>query len=90
MTDVYVAMEFNAKQRHRPARSRTGVRAEEYSNSLQLYTIPPTETISLHEFEELAIDRLKGTFCTPGVKCESADVRICKMRIVMLVNMRIT
>ena len=56
-------MEFdNKKHRLRStARSRTSVRTVEYSNNLQLYTLPPTETISLHDFEELAIDRLKGT-----------------------------
>jgi len=55
-------MEFDAKkQRFRSnARSRGNIRNVEYSNSLQLYTFPPTETISLQEFEELAIDRLKG------------------------------
>ena len=32
----------------------------EYAHSLQLYTMPPTETVSLQEFEDLAVDRLKG------------------------------
>jgi len=49
------------KLRFRPNRSRTNIGTVEYSNSLQLYTLPPTETISLQEFEELAMDRLKGT-----------------------------
>ena len=34
----------------------------EFAHSLQLYTMPPTETISLQEFEDLAVDRLKGKF----------------------------
>jgi len=55
-------MQFDGtKQRYRSARTKTYVGSVEYSNSLQLYAIPPTETISLQEFEELAIDRLKGT-----------------------------
>jgi len=54
-------MQFDGtKQRYRYTRAKH-VGTVEYSNSLQLYTIPPTETISLQEFEELAIDRLKGT-----------------------------
>ena len=28
---------------------------------LQMYKIPPTDNITLEEFEEFAIDRLKGT-----------------------------
>ena len=35
----------------------------EYSHSLQLYQLPPTETVSLQEFEDLAVDRLKGSIC---------------------------
>ena len=56
-------MEFKAIQRFRRPRVRSDVKITDYSNrnSLQLYTVPPTETISLQEFEELAIDRLKGT-----------------------------
>jgi len=56
-------MEFNTtKQRYGAARTKTNVGAADYSKGLQLYTVPPTETISLHEFEELAMDRLKGTW----------------------------
>jgi len=53
-------MQFNSKQRYSRV-NKANVRTAEYSNRLQLYTVPPTETISLHDFEELAIDRLKGT-----------------------------
>jgi len=64
-------MEFDAKkQRFRStARSRGDVRTVEYSDSLQLYTLPPTETISLQEFEELAMDRLKGALQSQSLLC---------------------
>ena len=32
-----------------------------YSHALQFYSLPPTENITLNEFEELATERLKGT-----------------------------
>lgn len=32
----------------------------EYPHSLQLYTVPPSETISLQELEDWAVERLKG------------------------------
>lgn len=31
-----------------------------YPHDLQMYTTPPDVQITLHEFEELAIERLKG------------------------------
>lgn len=36
------------------------LKKKEEDSYLQLYRIPPTETISLEEFEELAVERLKG------------------------------
>ena len=57
-------MEFNSP-RVTGASARRAVRnsmklKREYANPLQLYTVPPNESISLQEFEQLAIDRLKG------------------------------
>lgn len=34
--------------------------AESYPHELQMYSIPPMGEISLTEFEQLAVDRLKG------------------------------
>lgn len=55
-------MEFNSSKQRltRNRKPKSDVRATEYTDSLHLYTVPPTETISLQEFEDLAIDRLKG------------------------------
>lgn len=36
----------------------TGSLVELYPHDLQLYRVPPTENINLHEFEQLALDRL--------------------------------
>lgn len=37
-----------------------------YPDRLQMYKLPPTDNISLEEFEELAVERLKGT---KGIGC---------------------
>ncbi len=34
--------------------------ANRYQHCLQLYRIPPTEELSLEDFEKFAIERLKG------------------------------
>lgn len=47
-------MEFGRDKKRR----RNNVKTE-YVTSLQLYKMPPVETISLQEFEELAEQRLK-------------------------------
>jgi len=53
-------MEFQSPRPRltRSVRNTTKLKTE-YKNSLQFYTIPPNEVISLQEFEEFAIDRLK-------------------------------
>jgi len=57
-------MDFAKKLRHsRQNRGKGSVTVnEKYAQRLQFYKIPPTETISLLEFEESAVERLKG-FC---------------------------
>ena len=49
------AMEFQLKRSKR----RFVVGSGEYPTRLQLYKTPPVDTISLQEFEELALRRLK-------------------------------
>ncbi|NXC35820.1 PRI2 primase, partial [Campylorhamphus procurvoides] len=51
-------MQFSSRMRQKHARL-AGDRRELYPHSLQFYLEPPTESISLVEFESLAIDRLK-------------------------------
>lgn len=55
-------MDFQKKHKNGPSSSKLtdGRDTNRYLHNLQLYVIPPTENISLQEFEELAIDRLKG------------------------------
>ena len=48
-------MEFPSKSKKR----RVGVVSVGYPTRLQLYKTPPVDTISLQEFEELALQRLK-------------------------------
>ena len=47
------------RNRHK-TRLMNDERNTEYSHRLQFYNIPPTQNISLSEFEEMAISRLKG------------------------------
>ena len=45
-------------------RQRGHIKVEDngiYGHCVQLYKFPPTDTIALEEFEELAVERLKGT-----------------------------
>ncbi|XP_068867484.1 DNA primase large subunit isoform X3 [Aphelocoma coerulescens] len=51
-------MEFSSRARQKHARL-VGDRREQYPHSLQFYLEPPTESISLVEFESFAVDRLK-------------------------------
>ncbi|NXL70243.1 PRI2 primase, partial [Leptocoma aspasia] len=51
-------MEFSSRARQKHARL-AGDRREQYPHSLQFYLEPPTESISLVEFESFAVDRLK-------------------------------
>uniref|UniRef100_A0A8C3CKB2 DNA primase large subunit n=1 Tax=Cairina moschata TaxID=8855 RepID=A0A8C3CKB2_CAIMO len=51
-------MEFSSRARQRHTRL-AGDRRDPYPHSLQFYQEPPTESISLAEFESFAVDRLR-------------------------------
>jgi DNA primase large subunit len=38
---------------------------QDYARRLNFYDVPPTEEITLEQFEQWAIDRLRGTSITP-------------------------
>ena len=48
------------KQRIRPVKIEGLGRLDQYRHSLQFYTEPPQDNIALQEFEDYAIERLKG------------------------------
>lgn len=52
-------MDFSRRRRVK-IRPEEGVLAELYPHDLQMYSSPPVCEISLTEFEQLAVDRLKG------------------------------
>ena len=58
---------FDAKRKrvdHRKTQFATAVYQEhDYPHRLSFYDVPPTQEISLEEFETWAIDRLRGTLC---------------------------
>ena len=54
-------MQFTPKEaRKRTIKLEPGRNPDLYPHSLQFYSVPPTDNISLQEFEDLAIERLKG------------------------------
>lgn len=57
-------MEFVSSKRafKRNKTSKRDISNGSYISRLQLYKLPPTSTISLYEFEEFAVERLKGIY----------------------------
>ena len=54
-------MQFTPKEaRKKIIKLEPGRNADFYPHNLQFYAVPPTDNISLQEFEDLAIERLKG------------------------------
>ena len=56
-------MQFGDRNRRKskPTKLEDTENAGKYVHGLQMYKVPPTDNITLEEFEEFAIDRLKGT-----------------------------
>ncbi|NXO03477.1 PRI2 primase, partial [Rhinopomastus cyanomelas] len=52
-------MEFSSGRARLKLARQSGARREQYPHSLQFYREPPTENISLAEFESFAVDRLR-------------------------------
>lgn len=52
-------MEFQRNTVRRTIKNSMKLRSE-YPHSLQLYSVPPSETIGLQELEDWAVERLKG------------------------------
>lgn len=54
-------MEFQSPRHsaRRTIKNSTRLKSE-YPYSLQLYSVPPSETIGLQELEDWAVERLKG------------------------------
>ena len=58
-------MQFTSNRKNRRSRINpldSSQNAWTNTYGLQMYKIPPTDNITLEEFEEFAIDRLKGTY----------------------------
>lgn len=55
-------MEIIKTKQRRPGGIKSEVK-QKYAHPLQFYSLPPEETISLQEFEEFAVERLKGWCC---------------------------
>ena len=53
-------MDFGGRLKSRKLQNNADAVDDRYPHRLQLYTTPPSDTISLQEFEELAVERLKG------------------------------
>ena len=63
MTGAKLKMDFKSKtprSRRRQLKLEGGRNEATYPHSLQFYSQPPTQNISLQEFEDFAIDRLRG------------------------------
>ena len=53
-------MQFANRRKSRITKLEDAENVGKYVHGLQMYKVPPTDNITLEEFEEFAIDRLKG------------------------------
>ena len=54
------SMQFTRRRKSKSTKLEDTEYAGKYVHGLQMYRVPPTDNITLEEFEEFAIDRLKG------------------------------
>ena len=74
-------MEFGARSKPRlraSNQSNNKTSDELYPHRIQLYSTAPTDNISLQEFEELAVERLKGQLLFPLHKFSELN---CKLHL---------
>ena len=57
----YLDMDYNTPKRRRTIKTEKNVLQEAYPHDMQLYKVPPTGLISLAEFQDLALERQKGS-----------------------------
>jgi hypothetical protein len=55
-------MQFSGGSKRRNKQLNNKINDGSNCQRIQLYKLPPTDTISLYEFEDFAVERLKGKF----------------------------
>jgi len=74
-------MDFGGRLKSRKLQNNADAVDDRYPHRLQLYTTPPSDTISLQEFEELAVERLKvlKAIETIGISHTKGNPKYCEL-----------